>query len=1117
MEEASPKRRKLDHSSSHSHAQSLTYDSAASAGLYRPSTFILETEELLKEIRVDYGRALSGADSLLHDLKNAIESNIESHAPTPIAEATSKFEKKHNITIPYPEPKPAKDAPYKLLVEKPSQFNVVGSYVSKTMVKSQQNPSVDMIVEMPKELFQEKDYANMRYFYKRAYFLANIAAAAKGMGQSTKLSFELLGENPLLPVIVLEPSATDKKGKKSDANASSKAKPGTAYIVRIIPCHPEGVFLNSKLSPSNNCLRQASNEDEKAAQTPTPFYNSTLKADSTYLAYLRFLRTVDKSCAAFKDVCLLGRTFLQQRGFGGSVSRGGFGNFEWAVLVGLLLQTVNKKGASALSPSLSSTQLFKATIQFLATTDLSKKPCVLGSLPEGAESVRESGPVIYDAQRHLNIAYKMSPWSSTALRQHAKWTLDLLSSTGVDQFNPTFIVKADVPLQSFDQLFQINIPRSASSAAVVDRRGHTWNVADRVFRILKRALGDRVKLVDIQLPSKNGWPLDKKVPSDSTSALTVGLLYDPANASRQVDHGPSVEEKKEAKKFRQFWGDKAELRKFKDGSILETLIWQGTTPADLCEEIVRYIMGIHLRLDDDDFNFLGGDFTALVPLKQTDPALFTGAREAFSQVEQDIRGLEDLPLQVRQLAPIAPQLRSASVKPPVLGSAKVVLSPMDIVIFFEASGKWPDNLSAIQRAKIAFLLKIGESLEEARPGVTTHIGMEEIQSDIQNLAFLDIVYPESAAFRLRIHGDLEEALLERRTKDKTLDQNVRTEAVHLLATFKRLYATLPLHNQMISTAVTRFPALSPTIRLVKSWFNAHKLSHHFNEDLIELAVLHVFVEPYPWQAPSSPATGFLRTLLFLSRWDWRTEPLVVDASSGVDDFSPADRAAAATRLEAWRKIDPNMHHTVLFAATPHDASGTAYTTRDGQPHPSRVAATRMTTLARSACRLVKEAGAGAAGGFDPRQLCQTPLRDYDVLLHLEPRVVKAVLRGDDGTARRSHFKNLDERAVGAPLAPVPAHPVAALLRQLEAAYGSALVFFHGGPDDAVVGGIWNPQVHRRSFRVNMPCSFRPASDGEGDDDVDDHDVMEVDREGILAEIARVGGDVIEKIETRGSS
>lgn len=89
MEEASPKRRKLDHSSSHSHAQSLTYDSAASAGLYRPSTFILETEELLKEIRVDYGRALSGADSLLHDLKNAIESNIESHAPTPVCKPPS--------------------------------------------------------------------------------------------------------------------------------------------------------------------------------------------------------------------------------------------------------------------------------------------------------------------------------------------------------------------------------------------------------------------------------------------------------------------------------------------------------------------------------------------------------------------------------------------------------------------------------------------------------------------------------------------------------------------------------------------------------------------------------------------------------------------------------------------------------------------------------------------------------------------------------------------------------------------------------------------------------------------------------------------------------------------
>ncbi|CAN0366032.1 unnamed protein product, partial [Laminaria digitata] len=57
--------------------------------------------------------------------------------------------------------------------------------------------------------------------------------------------------------------------------------------------------------------------------------------------------------------------------------------------------------------------------------------------------------------------------------------------------------------------------------------------------------------------------------------LTVGLIVDSVNAGRLVDKGPPAENGPAARKFREFWGDKSELRRFKDGSIVEAVVWKG--------------------------------------------------------------------------------------------------------------------------------------------------------------------------------------------------------------------------------------------------------------------------------------------------------------------------------------------------------------------------------------------------------------------------------------------------------------------------------------------------------------------------------------------------------------
>lgn len=964
-------------------------------------------------------------------------------------------------------------------------------------MKSQSHRAIDMVVQMPREIFQDKDYLNLRYFYKRAYYLAVLSAGVRHLLLSCgSFSFDNLHGNRLLPILVICPKSSTKH-----PGAKVSQQP---YQIRIIPCAAEGLFPRNKLLPTVCNIRSTAADKESSRETPTPFYNSTLKAETCYFSYLKVIRQAENTCPEFRDACILGRIWLQQRGLGGSLSSGGFGHFEWSLLTALLLQCGGRKGLAALSPSLSSTQLFKAVIQYLAVADLNKKPIIFGPAKDAAEAIKEHGPVIYDSAHQLNFAFKMNSWSASMLQHYAKWTHLSLADQDADQFQPTFIIKADVALQCFDLLIQVDSSETSVRNQPHDHRGESWVFGDKMARVLKKALGDRADLIHVQFAldtDRTHWALDSTL-SQAPSTITIGVVFNPANMARQVDQGPTVEEKEAAKKFRQFWGEKAELRRFKDGSIMESLIWTQNSPFGLCEEISRYILKLHLHLHAENITFHGKGFSSVVPFKSADWASFQAARQAFTVFERDLRDLSNIPLQIRQVAATAAELRFASVRSPSAQAARGSCHAMDTTIYFEASGKWPENLAAIQRTKVAFLLKIGELLSNSKTGVTCRVGLEEARTQVENLAFLDVSYEEGSTFRLRIQSELEEKLIETRTKDKSLDQRLRAQGAQLLSSFKRLYTHLPLHTQTITTFSSRFPALSPTIRLVKHWFDAHKLSSHFLEEAIELFALKAFLEPSPWQAPSSAMTGFLRTLQFLSRWDWRTDALVLDHSGALSD---TERSAVGTRLEAWRKIDPGMSHTTLFVATSHDTSGTAYTIHEGQPCPSKVVATRMTALAKSACKLVRERGLD----LEPKSLFQPSLKDYDVVIHLQPKSMKSGHR-EDGR-KQYRFKNLDGRMSNG-LESVTQQPARSLLAQLDFLFSGPLLFFHGAEDDTVIAGIWNPQFQRRTYRVNLPCSFRPVDAKEGRDSAEDHDeLVEVNRQGIIAEIARVGGDCIEKI------
>ena len=204
------------------------------------------------------------------------------------------------------------------------------------------------------------------------------------------------------PRRILRDLANEDTGSETDFTASK-------CLIRIIPAVSKNTFSVSKLCPDRNAVRPLSERDTASCSLPpTPRYNSSILADTTYFEHLARLHEVSSEAKAFKDACLLGRTWLKQRGFSSNINQGGFGHAEWSILMSLLLKGGGSKGSSVLVKGYSNYQMFKAMLQFLATRDLITNPLLFDV---ESESVRwPNGPNVFDGKIGLNILFKMTEW-----------------------------------------------------------------------------------------------------------------------------------------------------------------------------------------------------------------------------------------------------------------------------------------------------------------------------------------------------------------------------------------------------------------------------------------------------------------------------------------------------------------------------------------------------------------------------------------------------------------------------------------------------------------------------------------------------------------------------------
>ncbi|OQN95849.1 hypothetical protein B0A48_18134 [Cryoendolithus antarcticus] len=1021
-------------------ANKISYSRSYESGPSKSGIFKLQMDDMLERVRPRQGKREAAAEAALHRLKQT----IEQIAPRP-AQSVEDAERallKEKIVIPFPDPRPSKDVLYKLEYAKPANITVVGSHVLKVTSAVRRLLQIDMVVQMPSHLLQSKDYLNYRFFYKRAYYLACVAAALSGAhGDEYSVSYSSMHDNVLLPVIQVRPT-----GKTS--SVADKPAKAPAWQIDIALSAADDVFSAEKLGMSKNCVRK-NDEQVKAHDSPTPLYNSSLRTCMLMNAYLVLQHKAASSCAAYRDACLMGSLWLESKRLGSSISRGGFGNFEWGVIVALLLRGGGPNGKALLGPGYSSYQLFKATLQLLALQDLRKKPLVVGEAKSFTES--SEWPVVWDAERSHNILYKMTDWSYQALQSTAKRTLAALGDQHFDAFDSTFTTPVSSRLLDHDCL--IELAHAALAKSATTKRERSSPLLSDLYAVLRRGLGDRVDEVDLHVPSTPDWNIGVARPPPSTGSVTVGLRVDPEHAHRLVDHGPSADNKAEAAAFRAFWGDKAKLRRFRDGSILESLVWATEEAGQsVVEQVCRYLLGKHFGARvEGSARFVGDECIPLL-WKANGIAPFQPLMEAYKQLETDIRGLEALPLSIRQIMSADAQLRFASIEAPSITHGIKQAAPAAVTLQFEGSSRWPDDLVAVQRTKLAFLLKLGELMNDNVEAVQSRMGLENQGEDVSNQGFLDITYDNGAAFRLRIHHEREQGMLERQMKLKELDPKTKQTSALALASYKRDFVKGSAHTQAIAQLATRFPGFTGTVRLIKKWFASHLLSNHIPDEIMELCVARSFTQPDPWSVPSSTQNGFLRTLAWLAKWNWREEPLIVDMS-GSGELKDVGYQAIGTRFEAWRKLDPALNRVVLFAASHVDHDGTTWT--DGQP--SKVVAGRMTALAGAAMQAVE----AQSIDLDPASLFVSPLEDYDFVLHLS-----AAAFGSRKKSKETGFKNLKVQNT-ADTSLVGFQPAEDFLTELQTLYGAAIVFFCGGAERKVIAGLWSPLTAPRAWKVNL--------------------------------------------------
>ncbi|KAL9615518.1 MAG: hypothetical protein Q9167_000031 [Letrouitia subvulpina] len=284
-------------------------------------------------------------------------SKLESESHNSIASVETALSQLR-IRVPSPTLIPNGTINYSVAYDKPESINTIGSYARKTARLLNGVMTVDVCVTMP----------------------------------STKAEALLDEQNEHL----LEPP----------------------LVFRILLAVNEGLFAQEKTVLWKCCIFDDAKKNlpNSTSAEPTSFYNATLRSENCALSYLAHFGHSSLQTEAFHGASMLGDVWLRQRGFGSSLNDGGIGQFEWCLMMSMLMKRGGHNGDSLSMQRHNDFQLFKAMLQFLAGRDLISNPLFINE--RDPEINHDGVPVFFDGDRALS--------SNTKPAYHYKLSATLL-------------------------------------------------------------------------------------------------------------------------------------------------------------------------------------------------------------------------------------------------------------------------------------------------------------------------------------------------------------------------------------------------------------------------------------------------------------------------------------------------------------------------------------------------------------------------------------------------------------------------------------------------------------------------------------------------------------------
>lgn len=913
----------------------------------------LKAEELVKEISLDYSKTkpLNDTIAVIREfLLNLPDEQIKAAEAAAFIKDLGAPSDKVNLNF-----------------KKPDSVEIVGSYGLKTVAKPFLN--VDLAVRMPKECFFEKDILNHRYHAKRCLYLFVIKRHLHSCSVVGQVEWSSFQDDARKPILVIHSGGLEKDI-------------GYDFVIRIIPTVAARTFDLSKLSPSRNNVRAFQKGGSVHA---TPYYNSSILEDMFLEEHAAFLQKYIGGSKPFVEALLLLKVWARQRN---SINAPDCMNgFLMAIILAYL---TTGDGGQRVKMQMTGLQAFRVVIDFIAMTGTLEKGIFIQpksnnnlSLEQKKSLLQSFDFIICDPSGYLNLAFRITKSGLVELRDEAAQTLTYMNTCKDRGFEEVFMTKVDFAAK-FDYYARINPVDNEHrklSNCCLDKEN--WRAYEKeVESLLCKGLGERARLIRViprSVPAK--WKIDEGHACLAKIPLLVGILVSNyEKAFRMADVGPSADNKDESVKFRNFWGDKAQLRRFKDGTIAETAVWECEQWEKhlIIKKIMEHIFCRHLSLSSQDFCIIIDqlDFS----LMQGDQIASTSILlDAFDVLSKRLRTLEGLPLIISSVQPLDSAFRQTSVFPPMphpLASEKVqkewsqkliptCIQPLEVMIQFEGSGKWPIGDLAIEKTKSAFCLKIAESMQK-QWGVFTVAAEDAV--DLLMGGF---------AFRLRVLYEKDKSLLKKQgIFGMTLAGNPSwSNAVPLETDF----LLRSQHASMLNGLQGLHPTYGPTVRLAKRWICSHLFSGFLAEEAVELLVAYIFVRPFPFNAPRSRMTGFLRFLRVIAYFDWAMAPLIVDVNG---ELTMKDRGQimyqfTAKRKEFQREVVANKGGAAMYIATPYDLESESWTSL----LPDNQVVKRLIAYARSSSELLTNL---INGKIHDRweSLFRTPLECYDALIQL---------------------------------------------------------------------------------------------------------------------------------------